>query len=262
MKIGLIGAGNMGIFLLEKINKCGFLPNYSIVSVLDEREKAKNSMPALSEQYGFAFFSHLNAFLTSGIDLVVESSNIQAVHTYAERILREKDLLVISVGALADQLVYKRLLSTAERSGTRLYLPAGAIGGLDAIKAAGITGDLNSVSLISRKPGKALVNGELTEEKVLFSGSASEAIARFPQNANVAITLSLAGIGTDKTKVTIIADPTLETNVHTVQASGSFGKMEFTLQNRPSPDNPKTSHLTALSILSRLQSLKEQTVIG
>ncbi|RST72752.1 aspartate dehydrogenase [Siminovitchia acidinfaciens] len=262
MNIGLIGAGTMGKFLLEKLNIDQLIPNYRIISVLDEREKAKEIMPSLSGKYDFTFFDKLDSFLNSGIDLIVESSNIETVQKYAYRILCEKDMVVISVGALADPAFFNKLKLVAEENATKLYLPAGAIGGLDAIKAAGIMGDLHSVSLVTRKPGEALSGGEITEERVLFDGSAKEAIARFPENANVAITLSLAGIGVEKTEVKIIADPKVDKNTHTIQAAGDFGKMEFTLQNNPSPDNPKTSHLTALSILSSLRSLQGQVVIG
>lgn len=262
MKIGLIGAGAMGKFLLKKLNTEQLIPNYRIASVLDEREKVKAMMSDLACQYGFTFFDEFDSFLNSDIDLVVECSNIGAVREYAPRILKEKKLLVISVGALADEGFYTELQKTAGRNETKLYLPAGAIGGLDAIKAAGVMGDLHSVSLITRKPGEALPGGEVTEETVLFNGTAKEAIERFPENANVAITLSLAGIGVHRTKVKIIADPKIDKNTHTIQAEGAFGAMEIQLQNNPSPDNPKTSYLTALSILSSLQTLNEQMIVG
>lgn len=100
MKIGLIGVGTIGKFLLKKLNIDHLLPGYRIISVLDEREKARTIMPSLSGQYEFNFL--LDSFLDSGIDLVVESSNIETVQEYAYLILCEKNMLVISVGALAD----------------------------------------------------------------------------------------------------------------------------------------------------------------
>lgn len=102
MKIGLIGVGTIGKFLLKKLNIDHLLPGYRIISVLDEREKARTTMPSLSGQYEFNFFDELDSFLDSGIDLVVESSNIETVQEYAYLILCEKNMLVISVGALAD----------------------------------------------------------------------------------------------------------------------------------------------------------------
>lgn len=114
---------------------------------------------------------------------------------------------------------------------------------------------------MTRKPAKAL--GVESEDKfVLFDGPAKEAIQQFPQNANVAITLSLAGLGVEKTRVRIIADPAIKQNIHTIQATGEFGNLEFTFQNYSLPTNPKTSYLTALSLLSTLKSLNKQIQIG
>lgn len=132
---------------------------------------------------------------------------------------------------------------------------------MDAIQAASIMGGLESVTLMTRKPAKAL--GVESEDKfVLFDGPAKEAIQQFPQNANVAITLSLAGLGVEKTRVRIIADPAIKQNIHTIQATGEFGNLEFTFQNYSLPTNPKTSYLTALSLLSTLKSLNKQIQIG
>ena len=92
---------------------------------------------------------------------------------------------------------------------------------------------------MTRKPLTALLNESLTEETILFEGTAKEAIERYPENMNVAITLSLAGIGVDDTKVTIIADPPVEKNIHSIGARGDFGEMEMNIENNPSPKNPK-----------------------
>lgn len=204
----------------------------------------------------------MDLFLKSGIDIVIECANIQVVNDYASQIVKQKDLLLISVGALADPLLYSDLVSIAKTNKRKVYLASGAIGGLDILKAAKVINGLDAVTLISRKPVVALSNESLNKETVLFEGTAEDAIQKYPQNANVAITLSLAGIGTKKTLMKIIADPTIEKNIHTIHAQGDFGSFELRMENNPSPTNPKTSYLTALSILSALKELNEQIVLG
>ncbi|AOV08940.1 aspartate dehydrogenase [Sporosarcina ureilytica] len=262
MKIGLIGCGSIGQFLLEKINKDKLFPHYKVSAVFDAREKSVAKLKELSEQYQFESFQDLDAFLDSDIDVVVECANIQFVNDYATKIVERSDLLLISIGALANTYLYDEITSIAKTNGNKVYLPAGAIGGLDIVKAANVMGGLHTVKLVSRKPSKALSGELIANETILFEGTAREAIEKFPKNANVAIALSLAGIGIEKTAVIIIADPNVDKNIHTIQVNGEFGQTEITISNNPSPTNPKTSYLTSLSILSALQSLKQQISIG
>jgi len=97
---------------------------------------------------------------------------------------------------------------------------------------------------------------------VIFEGAATEAAQAFPSNVNVAISLSLAGIGPDQTDVTIVADPAEENNVHQIEAVGSAGRIETTVQNVPSPTNPKTSYLAALSAIEKLRGITAATSTG
>lgn len=262
MKIGLIGCGAIGKFLLEKLNENKQLPHYEIISVFDAREKSTIKLQELSIKYEFEVFRDLDAFLNSNIDIVVECANIEVVNEYAPLIIQQKDLVLISIGALAKASLYEELQSSSKSNGTKVYLPAGAIGGLELVKAANIMGGLYAVSLISRKPLAALSAEPGMEEIVLFEGSAKDAIEKFPENANVAITLSLVGLGIEKTCVKIIADPAVEKNIHTIHVQGDFGEAVITIKNNPSPTNSKTSYLTALSILSTLDSLEKQIIIG
>lgn len=257
MRIGLIGCGTIGIFLLENLKE-----EYQITAVFDSREKSTLKMKALSDKYHFKVYQEIESFLNSEIDLVIESANIKVVKAYATKIIQKKDLLMISVGALADQWLYEKLKTQAKLNSTKIYLPAGAIGGLELIRAANTIGGLDSVSLITRKPAAALSDESFIGEKMLFEGSARDAIEKFPENTNVAITLSLAGVGVDQTRVKVIADSTVTKNQHIIQAQGEFGKASFCIENNPSPTNSKTSYLTALSIFATLKSLNEQIIIG
>lgn len=262
MNIGLIGVGAIGTFLLNKLNIDQVIPDYRIVAVYDEREKSMASLQQIKAAYGVAAFNVLDAFLQSNVDIIVECAGVPAVKQTASRIVKEKDMLITSVGALADEEFYTKLKMISHSSECKIYLPSGAIGGLDTIRAAKVLGGLDAVTLVTRKPLDALSTESMTKETVLFEGAAKDAIENYPENMNVAITLSLAGVGVEKTQVKLIADPYVEKNIHTITARGDFGKMEITIENNPSPKNAKTSYLTALSILSSLQSLTEQISIG
>ncbi|MFS0691011.1 aspartate dehydrogenase [Sporosarcina sp. 179-K 8C2 HS] len=262
IKIGLIGKGNLGTFLLRKINIEQIIPNSEIVAILDERKKAKEELPTIADTYGCQAFYDIESFLQSDIDIVIECSNIEAVITYALKVIDKKDLMIISIGAFADPSFGERIEEAGQESGHRIYLPSGAIGGLDALKAAKLAGGLNSVTLTTRKPAHSLTAEKITAEQTLFEGSARDAIEQFPKNANVAIVLSLAGIGVEKTRVRIIADPNVTQNIHHIEASGSFGEFDMTIKNNPSPDNPKTSHITGASILAALANISNAVVVG
>jgi len=262
MRIGLIGAGAIGKFLLEKINSEKKLPGFEITTVFDERAKAKTALAEAEEKYNISLVQQLDAFLSAPVDIVVECANIAAVEKYAPTILKQKDMLIISIGALVEEAFLQNLKQVAEAAKTNIYLPAGAVGGLDVLRAAASLDELDEVSLTTRKPAKALSDTEITSEQILFTGEEREAIKQFPKNANVAIILSLAGIGVKDTRVTIIADPAVTKNIHFIEASGAFGKLELKLENNPSPTNPKTSYLTALSIFTVLEKLDQTVQIG
>lgn len=262
MKIGIIGAGTIGNFLLEKINQEKVIPGARITAIFDERKKSNQKLDSLSEQYHVEVYDHFNSFLTSPTSLIVECATIDVVKQYAKEIVLHKDLFLISVGALADLVLTEELHTLAEQKDRKVYLPSGAIGGLDVLRAANILDGLDSVQLITRKPAYALTTRKFNEQQTVFEGKAKEAIAHFPKNTNIAIIISLAGIGAEKTKVKIIADPTIHKNVHQLIAKGDFGRLTLELENNTSPNNPKTSYLTALSILSSLKSLDQAIVIG
>ena len=196
-------------------------------------------------------------------DLVIECAGHSAVAAHAERILSAGlDLMIVSVGSLADDALREPLFTHARRGPGRLLITTGAVAGLDGLQAAKI-GGLERVSLTSRKPpmswsGAPGVDGidlaGITEATPVFEGSAAEAALAFPKNANVAATVALAGTGFKETKVVLMADPAAERNTHEVTAEGAFGRFTITLENVPSPDNPKTSALTAMSVLRLVES--------
>jgi aspartate dehydrogenase len=168
------------------------------------------------------------------------------------------------VGALADEAFYDGLRAAAETHGRHVFLPAGAVGGLEALAAAAVAG-LDTVVLTTTKPPQALPNvpPEALERAVcIYEGPAREAVQRFPQNVNVAAAVSLAGIGFERTVVRVVADPAATRNRHRVEARGACGEMTFEFHLLPSPDNPKTSYLASLSAIRLLRRLSEAVRVG
>lgn len=176
--------------------------------------------------------------------------------------------MVISVGALLD---HPEVIEDARRSGRRLFIPSGAIAGLDGIKGACV-GPIDHVTITTRKPPAGLEGAPylieheisvagLKAEHEVFSGTAREACRGFPANVNVTAAVSLAGIGPDRTRVRILAVPGLKRNCHDVEVEGEFGRLHVHVENVPS-ENPRTGKLTALSIIRSIQDAVDSVRIG
>jgi len=257
MRIGLLGCGNIGRILAEALD--GGEVNCSLVAVFDqdiERSEALveslSRKPRVSEDF---------EGLLQYTGLVVEAASQEAVKDYGVKTLEAgKDLLIMSVGALVDEALFNDLIQIINKTGHRIYIPSGAIAGLDGIKAAKTKG-IESVELTTRKPPTEL--GTTTDkETVLYDGSAREGIKKFPKNVNVAATLSLAGIGFDRTKLRIVADPNIDKNIHEIRVKGIFGEFNIKMKNLPSPNNPKTSYLAAMSAIATLKEINGAVRLG
>lgn len=271
MRVAIIGMGNIGRYLLDSIRR-GIAGPVEVVAIADVPQH-EDRLAELAAQAGCAYTTRALELVIYGPDLVIEAASQQAVRQYAVPLLESGvDLLLMSVGALADPALLTEIAETARRVGRRVYLPSGAIGGLDVLRAARI-GGLEEVTLITSKPPQALAGAPfftehpidlaaIQERTVIFEGPASEGVRLFPANVNVAAALSLAGLGPERTKVQVVADPSLDRNVHEVVARGSFGELYLRLANVPSPDNPKTSFLACLSPLATLRRLADPIQLG
>ena len=170
----------------------------------------------------------------------------------------------MSAGALLDETIFDIVMDGCKDFNKRVYLPSGAIIGLDGIRA--VQDELDSVVLVTTKNPKALKGAKFFETSkidldtiktitTIYEGNAQEAVRLFPANINVAALLSLAGVGSEKTLVRIVADPTTDKNTHEIQAQGKFGKFSVKVENVPSPSNPKTSRLATLSAIECLRKI-------
>jgi len=267
MKIAIIGCGAIGTILAQAIKDKTV--DIELVCVYDKIiEKGKKF--AEEFQTKFKTFDEL---LNEDLDLVVEAASQEAVITLIPRILKsKKDIMIMSTGALVDEKLLDEIKSLSQKNNLKVYLPSGAIVGLDGIKSAKILG-IEKVTLRTRKPLKSFEDSPFLKEKnidlkniknptIIYEGPAKEAAKLFPKNINISATLSLAGIGTTETKVQIIADPNVDKNIHEIIAEGNFGKLHTKTENVLSPDNPKTSYLAALSAIATLKKIIEPIQVG
>jgi aspartate dehydrogenase len=261
-KVGLAGCGTIGSQLALSVDS-GKVPNASVVSLFDVVQG--NAEGLKSKLKNATAYSDFSRFISSDIDIVVEAASQDAVRKFAKTVLEAgKDIMIMSVGALADATFLSELLAASKKKGGRIYIPTGAIAGIDAIRS--VRHLLESVTLTTTKSPKALAGApffetsgikldKITEKTVVYEGAAADAVKAFPANVNVAAVLSLAGIGVEKTKVRIVADPASTTNQHEIVAIGGFGELRISVNNVPSPGNPKTSFLAVLSAIECLRSI-------
>lgn len=266
IRVGIIGCGTIGseiavscqMVLKDKVDLAG-------ICDADEKKAAalqkslKNNVPILKLED-----------LINKSDLLVEaaSANVSAA-ILAEAIKNKKDILIMSIGGLLGK---EELLKRSDDAGIKVYLPSGALSGIDGLKSASV-GRIDSVSLTTRKPVKGLEGAPYLKDKkiklqdikgetVIFEGPAIEAIKGFPQNVNVCAALSLAGIGADKTQVKIITSPAYTKNIHEVEIKGDFGSISTRTENVPSKSNPKTSQLAVFSAIATLKGIVKNVRVG
>jgi len=254
MRVGILGCGAIGSAIAAAIKKGKI--NAQLVAVYDENPAAAKMLARKNKTR----IAKNIAELARTVDVVVEAASQKAVAQYGTTILRRADLMVMSVVALLNERLRKRLEMTARRNGSRIYLPSGAVCGLDGVKAAAM-GRISEATLTSTKP-PAGFDIKTSRRRILYEGPATRAVRLFPKNINVAAALALAGIGATRTRVRIIADPKATRNTHEIRVKGGFGELVAITKNNPFPQNPRTSYIAALSAIRTLKNLTEVMMLG
>ncbi len=267
IKIGLVGCGAIGAEIAKAVDS-GVL-DANLVAVCDHNpETAAALINSLQHKPTRVKLEEL----VSLSDVVVEAASQKAVPAIARATLvAGKKLMIMSVGALADSEFFAEVKALAKEHGSRVYLPSGAISGLDGIKSARI-GNIRSVTLTTTKNPVGLQGAPYIRENkidlealngptLIFEGSALDAVKAFPANVNVAATLFLAS-GEGEVHVKVVADPGIHVNRHEIVVEGDFGRIATLVENVPSPRNPKTSYLAALSAIATLRAIVEPVKIG
>ncbi|MFL6497289.1 MAG: aspartate dehydrogenase [Nitrososphaera sp.] len=263
--IGLLGCGTIGTHLALAINSDEIDNAYlgGMFDIIQENAATLKSKLKTDVQV----YSNFDNLIAASVDIIIEAASQEAVRRFSKPIVEAgKDLMIMSVGALADGALLTELseISSLKKGKNRIYVPSGAIAGIDAIRS--VRRLIDSITLTTTKSPKSLSGApfltakninlnSITEITEIYEGTASEAVKLFPANVNVAAVLSLAGIGSDKTKVRVVVNPHATTNQHEIVATGSFGDIKITVNNETAPGNPKTSFLAVLSAIECLRSI-------
>ncbi len=268
LKIGVIGCGAIGTEICKAIDTN--LINAELAGIYDKSsERCEKLLGTLTSKPEIL----VPGELITKADLVIECASQAAAREFGAMVLKNgKDLMILSVGALTDSKLLSGLIKAARENDCKIYVPSGAIAGLDGLKSASIA-RIDKVTLTTTKNPEGLKGAPFVlennidlsafrEKTLLFEGSAEAAIAAFPANVNVAASLSLAGIGGKETRVRVFVDPGTSRNVHEISVEGAFGKFTCRVENVPSPDNPRTSFLAALSAIATLKKITEPLQIG
>ena len=259
VQLGMIGYGAIGKHV-EAALKAGNIENLKLVAALVKRPRNEGILTHEPDR-----------FFANKFDAVAECAGHEAVRTYGQRVLEGgADFLVTSVGAFTDTSLFERLLAAAKANGRKLILPSGGIGALDILSSAAI-GGLDSVTVTVRKDPSAwkgtiaetLVDlDRLTAPHTVFDGPVREGARLYPQNVNISAAAAIAGIGLDRTRVVIVADPMITTHIVELEARGAFGRFTFMEDVTVSEENRKTGKLVAMAMVKSVRQLASTLVVA
>ena len=264
LRVAIAGLGSIGIKLAQALDKGidGF-----VLTAVSARDPGKHQglLAGLSKPPAMLPIDGLSEVA----DIVIECAPGNLLSSIVAPFLSKgKTAIVLSAGALLE---HGELIQLAKQNGGQIVVPTGALIGLDAVTAAA-EGRIHSVRMITRKPVKGLLGApylvenridieQITQPLKIFEGSAREAARGFPANLNVAVALSLAGIGPDLTTLEIWADPGLRRNTHRIEVDSDSARFSMSIENVPS-DNPRTGVITALSVISYLRKQRSAIRVG
>ena len=253
MRVGLLGLGTIARGVLALLSPSDDIE--VVGAIVAHPDKARPDLRV-------SICSDVEQLLLHQPQVVAEMGGHPALRCHGPAVLRAGiDLLVLSVGALAEPETEQAIVQAACEGHSQAIILSGGIGALDAIASAR-AGGLERVTHTTRKPPRTLLGYDIDEPRELFSGPAREGVLRFPESINVAAAVSFAGLGLDRTQVRVIADPKVQQNHHEVVAEGAFGQLRFEITNVPTQENPRTGRLVAMSVVHALRKRAAPVVIG
>lgn len=262
--IGIIGIGSIGGVVARRL-AAGDVPGARLHAIAGLPAEA-TALGELSRLLGCRMTTDPAQLPALGADLVVEAAGVAAARTYVIGLLEAGvDVLMMSVGSLADGDLRARVVEAARRSGRRVHIPSGGIAGLDGVRSAAV-GEIELVRVTTRKAPVSLRGAPhldrtgvdvdaLTEPTVIFDGTSAEAIVGFPANVNVTVAVGLAAGDPARVRSRVIAEPGLPDLVQELSVVGEFGQLDVRISNRPSPANPRTSTMAAFSAIAALRKI-------
>ena len=266
IRVGIIGCGTIGAEIARAC-QAELKDKVILVGICDLNEERISTLEkTLKERTPILSFTDL----IKKSDLIIEAASAKiSADVLTGAIAGKKDVLIMSIGGILGN---ENLLDKAQEAGIKVYLPSGALCGIDGLKSASV-GKIDSVTLTTRKPPKGLEGAPyilknnidllgVREETVIFNGTASEAVNGFPKNVNVAAILSLAGLGAANTRVRIVTSPDYTKNIHEVEIKGESGVITTRTENVPSKVNPKTSQLAVFSAIATLKGAANTVKMG
>jgi aspartate dehydrogenase len=265
MRLGMIGFGSIGGALADLLLAGEPLEHLAVLvrpgRAAELRQRLDGELAAVARVRSVVVDAE--GLRAARPDLVVECAGHAAAKAHAPAVLRAgTDVVLVSIGALADPGLEASLKAAAAEGGARLILPAGAVGAIDLLSALGAAGALE-VRYRGTKPPAAWAGtpaaelldlDALTEPRIFFTGNAREAATAYPKNANVAATLALAGAGFEATHVELMADPAAPGNVHEYSVVSPLANYTIRIENKPSTGNAKTSATTIYSVLREIRN--------
>jgi aspartate dehydrogenase len=263
-RVAVVGLGPIGRKVVQALDR-GMDGLVLVAISVQNPEKHRDFLATLSEAPVLLPIEGLSEVA----DIVIECAPGALLRSIvAPFVSKGKTAIVLSAGALLE---HEDLIQVAKENGGQIAVPTGALIGLDAVTAAA-EGTIRSVRMVTRKPVKGLAGApyivennidieNITEPLKIFDGTAREAAKGFPANLNVAVALSLAGVGPDRTKLEIWADPALTRNTHCIEVDSDSASFSMSIENIPS-ENPKTGRITALSVIAYLRKRRSALRIG
>jgi len=254
MILGIIGCGAIGTDVAKAADEMDEIEKIYLYDI--KSDASKKLVDCLKK----AEIKPVKDFLDDA-EVVFEAASQGAVEEYAEEIIRAgKDIVIMSVGSLLNESFKNKIEKIAKEKRCKIYLPSGAVCGIDGVLSASV--DLvNEVTLVTTKPPESL-GKKVDRRTIVFNGYARDAVKKFPKNINVAASLSLAGIGFDKTKVQIVVDPVVTRISHKILAHGKFGRLRAEVENMPNPNNPQSSYMASLSAIATLRRVLDPLQIA